>query len=88
MLLNLGALNGVRLLGPRTVQHATRNHTAERVDEAMGMPMHRGLGVHVRGATPSIRGLGSTASPDTLAMAASAVPTPGPTRRPGFPSAT
>ena len=66
MLLNLGALNGVRLLGPRTVQYATRNHTGERVDEAMGLPMHRGLGVHVRGTTPRIRGLGSTASPATF----------------------
>lgn len=66
MLLAGGALNGVRLLGPRTVQYATRNHTGERVDEAMGMPMHRGLGVHVRGETAAIRGLGSTASPSTF----------------------
>ncbi len=66
MLLNLGELNGSRILGPRTVQYATRNHTGERVDEAMGMPMHRGLGVHVRGTTAGIRGLGSTASPATF----------------------
>ncbi len=66
MLLGLGALNGVRILGPRIVQYATRNHTGERVDERMGMPMHRGLGVHLRGATPAIRGLGSTASPGTF----------------------
>ena len=66
LLLNLGALNGARILSPRTVQYATRNHTGERVDEAMGMPMHRALGVHVRGVTPSIRGLGSTASPGTF----------------------
>ena len=51
---------------PRMVQYATRNHTDERIDEAMGMPMHRGLGVHVRGTTPAIRGLGSIASPSTF----------------------
>ena len=66
LLLNLGALNGVRILSPRTVQYATRNHTGERVDEGTGMPMHRGLGVHVRGVTPAIRGLGSVASPATF----------------------
>jgi CubicO group peptidase (beta-lactamase class C family) len=33
------------------------------VDEDMGMPMHRGLGPHVRGLTPTIRGLGTIASP-------------------------
>lgn len=66
LLLGLGALNGTRVLGPRTVQYATRNHTGERVDEGMGLAMHRGLGVHVRGTTPAIRGLGSTASPSTF----------------------
>ena len=66
MLLNLGALNGTRLLSPRTVQYVTRNYTGERIDERFGMPMHRGLGVHVRGTTPMIRGLGSTASPRTF----------------------
>lgn len=65
MLLHLGALNGTRLLGPRTVQYVTRNHTDERVDERFGIPMHRGLGVHVRGTSRLIRGLGSTASPAT-----------------------
>jgi CubicO group peptidase (beta-lactamase class C family) len=66
MLLNLGMLNGTRLLGPRTVQYVTRNHTGDRLDERFGLPMHRGLGVHVRGVTPTIRGLGSTASPRTF----------------------
>ncbi len=65
MLLNLGALNGTRILGSRTVQYVTRNHTGDRVDGRFDMPMHRGLGVHVRGSTPTIRGLGSTASPAT-----------------------
>lgn len=66
LLLGLGALHSTRILSPRMVQYVTRNHTGERVDEAMGMPMHRGLGVHVRGVTPGIRGLGSIASPGTF----------------------
>ena len=66
MLLNLGALNGTRVLAPRTVQYVTRNHTGDRIDERFGVPMHRGLGVHVRGMTPTIRGLGSTAAPNTF----------------------
>ena len=66
MLLHLGALNGTRILGPRTVQYVTRNHTGERLDERFGMPMHRGLGTHTRGTTPTIRGLGSTASSPTF----------------------
>ncbi|HSF30719.1 MAG TPA: serine hydrolase domain-containing protein [Candidatus Tectomicrobia bacterium] len=66
MLLHLGALNGTRILGPRTVQYVTRNHTGDRLDERFGIPMHRGLGVHVRGVTPTIRGLGSTATPNTF----------------------
>jgi CubicO group peptidase (beta-lactamase class C family) len=66
MLLHLGALNGIRILGPRTVQYVTRNHTGDRADERFGMPMHRGLGVHVRGVTSTIRGLGSTAAPNTF----------------------
>jgi len=66
MLLQRGRLNGTRILSPRTVQYVTRNHTGNRPDERFGMPMHRGLGVHVRGTTPTIRGLGSTANPDTF----------------------
>ena len=66
MLLRLGALYGVRILGPRSVQYVIRNHTAERIDEHFGMPIHRGLGVHCRGVTPFIRGLGSTAAPETF----------------------
>jgi CubicO group peptidase (beta-lactamase class C family) len=63
MLLAGGALNGARILSPRMVQYATRNHTGERPDESasMGLPMHRGMGVHVRGETAMIRGLGSIA---------------------------
>ena len=66
MLLQGGRLNGVRLVSPRMVQYVTRNFTGDRVDENMGMPMHRGLGPHVRGVTPGIRGLGSLAAPRTF----------------------
>ncbi len=66
MLLAGGALNGRRVLSPRVIQFATRNHTGDRVDERYGMPMHRGLGPHVRGLTPTIRGLGTIASPTTF----------------------
>ena len=66
MLLGEGVLNGVRLLSPRMVQFVTRNHTADRVDESFGFPMHRGLGPHVRGTTPVIRGLGAIATPTTF----------------------
>ena len=61
-----GTLNGVRLLSPRLVLYVTRNHTGDMVDGYMGMPMHRGLGPHSRGTTPTIRGLGSLASPRTF----------------------
>ncbi len=66
MLLAGGVLNGSRVLSPRIIQYATRNHTGDRVDENMGMPMHRGIGPHVRGLTPTIRGLGTIASPTTF----------------------
>ncbi len=61
-----GTLNGTRLLSPRLIQYVTRNHTGDRVDENFGFPMHRGLGPHVRGTTPVIRGLGSIAAPATF----------------------
>ncbi|MGE0425386.1 MAG: serine hydrolase domain-containing protein [Reyranellaceae bacterium] len=63
MMLAGGALGGTRLVSPRTLQYAIRNWTGDRVDEFMGMPMHRGIGPHVRGDTETIRGLGSFASP-------------------------
>ena len=66
MMLGGGALNGTRLLSPRTLAYAIRNHTGDRIDEYMGMPMHRGLGPHLRGTTPTIRGLGAFASPGTF----------------------
>jgi CubicO group peptidase (beta-lactamase class C family) len=63
MMLQGGRLNGVQLVSPRTLAYAIQNHTGERVDEFMGMPMHRGLGPHLRGHSVGIRGLGSLASP-------------------------
>ena len=63
MMLQDGQLNGVQLVSPRLLQYAIRNHTGERVDEFMGMPMHRGLGPHLRGSTENIRGLGGFAHP-------------------------
>jgi CubicO group peptidase (beta-lactamase class C family) len=66
MLLSGGRLNGVRLLSPRLIAYVTRNVTGDRVDLNMNMPMHRGLGPHVRGTTETIRGLGSLASPRTF----------------------
>jgi CubicO group peptidase (beta-lactamase class C family) len=66
MLVAGGTLDGRRILSPRMVQYVTRSVTGDRVDGYMGMPMHRGLGPHVRGTTESIRGLGSIASPRTF----------------------
>ena len=64
MMLAGGELNGVRLMSPRMLAYALRNHTGDRVDEFMGMPMHRGLGPHFRGTTTNVRGLGAIASPN------------------------
>src|SRR5262249_56177613 len=61
-----GQLGGGRLLSARTIAYVTRNYTGDRVDAYMGMPMHRGLGPHLRGTTDTIRGLGSLASPRTF----------------------
>ena len=66
MMLAGGVLGGARIVSPRTLQYAIRNWTGDRVDEYMGMPMHRGIGPHVRGETETIRGLGSFASPRTF----------------------
>ncbi|MCC6179229.1 MAG: beta-lactamase family protein [Chloroflexi bacterium] len=66
LLLGDGTLGGTRVLSPRMVQFVTRNHTGDRLDDAFGIPMHRGLGPHVRGASPVIRGLGAIASPRTF----------------------
>ncbi|WP_206932202.1 serine hydrolase domain-containing protein [Roseococcus thiosulfatophilus] len=65
-LLGGGALAGRRILSPRTIEYAVRNYTGDRPDEYNGMPMHRGLGPHLRGTTPAIRGLGAIAHPSTF----------------------
>jgi CubicO group peptidase (beta-lactamase class C family) len=51
MLLAGGTLNGRRMLAPRSISYATRNHTADRMDTSQGVPMHRGIGVYLRGDT-------------------------------------
>jgi CubicO group peptidase (beta-lactamase class C family) len=66
LLLGEGALNGTRVLSPRVVQLATRNHTGERLDELQGVAMHRGLGVYVRGTEGGARALGTLAPPRTF----------------------
>ena len=65
-MLNGGELAGKRFVGPRVLDYAIRNWTGDMVDENMGMPMHRGIGPHLRGTTATIRGLGSFASPRTF----------------------
>lgn len=66
MMANCGKLNGTRLFSRRLIEFVTRNHTGDMHDGGMDMPMHRGLGVHLRGATEKIRGLGAIASPRTF----------------------
>ena len=66
MLANFGKLNGTRIFSRRLVEFVTRNHTGDMHDGGMNMPMHRGLGVHTRGVSDKIRGLGAIASPRTF----------------------
>jgi CubicO group peptidase (beta-lactamase class C family) len=67
MLLGKGRLGNVRLFSPRLVAYVSRNHTGERGDDQMnGIPMHRGLGPHVRGDSDRIRGLGTIGAPTTF----------------------
>ncbi len=66
MMLAGGELAGKRVVGRRVLEYAIRNWTGDMVDENMGMPMHRGIGPHLRGTTPGIRGLGSFASSRTF----------------------
>jgi CubicO group peptidase (beta-lactamase class C family) len=62
-----GRLNSTRLFSPRLIAYVARSHTGETPDHAMsGIPMHRGLGPHVRGDSDSIRGLGTIAAPVTF----------------------
>ena len=67
MLMGGGRLGAVRLFSPRLIAYVTRNHTGERGDEQMGgIPMHRGLGPHVRGDSDRIRGLGTIGAPSVF----------------------
>ncbi|MGH7054976.1 MAG: serine hydrolase domain-containing protein [Stellaceae bacterium] len=67
MLLGGGRLGEVRMFSPRLVSYVTKNHTGERGDDQMaGIPMHRGLGPHVRGDSDRIRGLGTIGAPQTF----------------------
>lgn len=62
-----GRLGSVRLFSPRLLAYVARNHTGERGDVQMdGIPMHRGLGPHVRGESDRIRGLGTIGAPQTF----------------------
>jgi CubicO group peptidase (beta-lactamase class C family) len=67
MLLGKGRLGNVRLFSPRLIAYVSRNHTGDRGDAQMnGIPMHRGLGPHVRGDSDRIRGLGTIGAPTTF----------------------
>lgn len=66
MMANFGKLNGTRIFSRRLVEFVTRNHTGDMLDHGMGLPMHRGLGVHTRGVSDKIRGLGAIGSPRTF----------------------
>jgi CubicO group peptidase (beta-lactamase class C family) len=67
MLGHNGRLGGVRLLSPRLMAYVARNHTGESPDLNMtGIPMHRGLGPHVRGESDRIRGLGTIGAPSVF----------------------
>ena len=62
-----GRLGDVRQFSPRLISYVSRNHTAEMGDYQMdGIPMHRGLGPHVRGDSERIRGLGTIGAPVTF----------------------
>ena len=62
-----GTLGGVRVFSPRLISYVSRSHTGEMGDHQMGgIPMHRGLGPHVRGDSDRIRGLGTIGAPVTF----------------------
>src|SRR5580658_7654660 len=67
MMLHGGKLGAARLFSPRLVEFVTRDWTGDKPDGAMtDIPMHRGLGPHVRGNSSRIRGLGLMAHPSTF----------------------
>src|SRR3984957_20517433 len=67
MLLGKGRLGNVRLFSPRLIAYVSRQHNGAHGEEQMnGIPMHRGLGPHVRGESDRIRGLGTLGAPATF----------------------
>jgi len=61
MLLNGGELDGIRVLGRKTVDLMVANHTGDMVTPMLGRGFHFGLGVavyHGRNAKPNIRSKG------------------------------
>ena len=80
MLAQGGVLGGMRVLSPRMIEFVTRNFTGDRIDEYMGLPMHRGIGPHSRGEPPSCAASAPSPIRAPSAMAAWAPPIAGPTR--------
>lgn len=67
MMVGEGCLGERRLFSRRLIEYVTRDFTGERGDEFMSdIPMHRGLGPHLRGHGERVRGLGSLAWPGTF----------------------
>jgi CubicO group peptidase (beta-lactamase class C family) len=62
MMLEGGALNGVRVVSRRTLEYAIRDWTGDLVDGNQGVPMNRGLGPYLRGSKPT-SSHGAIASP-------------------------
>ena len=71
------------LAAAHRLRHA-QLHRRPAGDHMAGIPMHRGLGPHVRGESDRIRGLGSSPPPRPSATAASARRIAGPTRAAAF----
>lgn len=66
-LVNGGTLHGRRIASPRLIAYVAKNQTGEMGDAAMGgIPMHRGLGPHLRGESDRIRGLGTIGAPSVF----------------------
>jgi hypothetical protein len=62
MSLNLGTLNGMRIVDPGTVQYLTPNYSGDRIGERFGMPTHHGLGSTALRSTLGHGGVGTSYS--------------------------